>query len=723
MQEIPTWLKTGILKSTAFGTALSITLQLTCCYAGAFASTEDAAPSTGESQPGTSGKLFSAWQHKRHSKKSSQNSEADASLIPEKVLLANGQKEEPTSIALGGLEAVPPANLTEDSKSGQLPVQTSKPSESGLEAMAPVPAVGAPTTPEASAARAQVPAPSPSAATSPEAIDPVASATTASDASVSATGQSAPPDTSVSASTASSSQPTVPPVSQLGATEQAKTPPEEKVAMAATSEPANAPPAVTDENIKLAAATTTTTTTTTTSPLLTGVSMTDTGDPVEKITRDVIVKIFELERLNTYFWAESTKQSKWRPWRMLISEETAAIGVAAGTLIAIEQSLRSLHTGYKFHTVQIGPQLVFAKIFRPPGKVVLEHAFVTALPGIWFAVWQECFELGQNYFTDWQTKQKGFDAKTTRAKAKELQDQIDSLLHQRESAVAASGLSPQALEIETAEAKVLHDLRDMAVQEYADDYVAVRKIRCNQNCFYFWDIAEKITGVLSLQAGLQATRHGKLKNLEAFGVLQIVSAGILELTPVVSRFYAGYRGQKSREHVAQYVHGNPATTPEVFEADRKHLQDVYLANGGSRSQALLNNLQARDAVYKSENETFYALKALTNRDKQEEARAFKHAMLVRTFAAACKIAYGTQSGIVLGDGRQTAPRKVTELILGGTIPYEVALDANIYDKFSEAIRTKKLENQLKGKGELRGQVYRSRLDRMDQAQHIITPGH
>ena len=49
------------------------------------------------------------------------------------------------------------------------------------------------------------------------------------------------------------------------------------------------------------------------------------------------------------------------------------------------------------------------------------------LPGVWFAVGVELFELSQNYFNDWKAKQKGFDPKTTRLKAKELQDQIDAL--------------------------------------------------------------------------------------------------------------------------------------------------------------------------------------------------------------------------------------------------------------------------------------------------------
>jgi hypothetical protein len=476
--------------------------------------------------------------------------------------------------------------------------------------------------------------------------------------------------------------------------------------------------------------TTTSTTTTTSStptsiiapsPLLAGVTVTETDDPIERVNRDLIIKIFELERLNTYFRIESTKQSKWRKWRTLISEETAAIGVAAGTLVAIEQSLRCLHTGYKFHVLKLGPTLVYAKYFRPPGNIVLEHAYVTALPGVWFSVFQECFELGQNYFSDWKAKQKGFDPTTTKIKAKELQDQIDALLAQRDGLVAAANITAPEKELASAEGKVLRDMRDITVQEYKNYYVGARKIRCYQNMFYLVDIAEKVTGVLSLQCGLEAVRRNKIKFNEGFGELQAVSAFLVVLTPIMAKLYSNWRAKGAERNVDQTIHSTPATTAEVFDADRKHLQDLYLATGSSRGQTMLNNLIARDALYRTEGETFYALQAMKNREKADEHKAFVDALKIRSVAFVGKMAYAVNVGFILGDGRQTAPRKITELIVAGTIPYEVVLDMSVYNKAHSAIKGYKYENSLKGKNELPGQIYRARLERLDQAQAVIAP--
>jgi hypothetical protein len=493
------------------------------------------------------------------------------------------------------------------------------------------------------------------------------------------------------------------------------------------------PNAAKDGKMSLAAATgltstTTTATTTTTptsitapSPLLSGVVVTETNDPIETLDRDLIVKIFELERLNTYFRIESTKQSKWRKWRTLISEETAAISVAAGTLVAVEQSLRSLHTGYRFHVVKFGPALVFTKYFRPPGNIVLEHAYVTALPGVWFSIFQEAFELGQNYFSDWKSKQKGFDPTTTRIKAKQLQDQIDGMLTLREGLVASASISAPEKELAGAEGKVLHDMRDITVQEYKNYYVGARKTRCYQNMFYLVDLGEKITGVMSLQCGLEAVRRNKIKFNEGFGVLQATSAFLVILTPVMAKMYSEWRAKGAQHTVDQTIHSTPATTAEVFDADRKHLQDLYLATGSSRGQTMLNNLIARDALYRTEGENFYALQAMRNRQTAEEHKAYIDALKIRSVAFVGKMAYAVNVGFILGDGRQTAPRKITELIVAGTIPYEVVLDMSIYNKGISAHRGYKQELRLKEKNELPGQIYRARLERLDQAQSIIAP--
>jgi hypothetical protein len=136
---------------------------------------------------------------------------------------------------------------------------------------------------------------------------------------------------------------------------------------------------------------------------------------------------------------------------------------------------------------------------------------------------------------------------------------------------------------------------------------------------------------------------------------------------------------------------------------------------------MLNNLIARDALYRTEGENYYALQAMRNRQAAEEHQAFVDALKIRSVAFVGKMAYAVNVGFILGDGRQTAPRKVTELIVAGTIPYEVILDMSIYNKGITAHRGYKAELRQRAKNELPGQIYRARLERLDQAQSVIAP--
>ncbi len=653
MQESKVWKKPGIVRALSLGTALSIVLQMTYCYAIAYA---DAANEPNGEPDTAHNVVFVDVTHKssrhhvisrRHEQVASADVVTDAVTVPSEMSNAIASAAAPTSIeALGGLEAMAPSNLAVEAHSdngsgGQVELASMQ-----------MPA----STSMVAAAKA-------------DAKD----ATKADSTKIAAT---APLSTSTTTTSTTSTTTTS-----------------------------------TGGNKSIVAP----------SPLLNGVVTTETNDPVEKITRDALLKIFELERLNTYFRIESTRQSKWRKWRLLVSEEAAAIGVAAGIFIAVEQSLRSLHTGYKFHVIQFGPGLLFAKVFRPPGKVVLESAFITALPGVWFSVGVELFELSQNYFNDWKARQKGFDPKTTRMKAKQLQDEIDGLLGQRASLVASASVSQSEKDIENAEQKVLVDMRDYVVQEYINYYAGARRLRCYQNMFYWLDLGEKVTGVLSLQEGLESTRRNQTRILTSFGWLQLVSAALVELTPPVAKIYSETRAHISEKFINGYLKGAPTMTAEQMDGDRKHLQELYLNAGSGRGQTLLNNLMARDALYRTEGETYYALQAMKQREKDEARRAFKWSMIIRSIACASKLNFGIM-GILIGDGRQTAPRHVTELLFEGTLPYEVALDLNIVDKFNTTMRAVHKENRLKANNELPGQIYRARLERLDQEQAIIAPG-
>ncbi|PWU02755.1 MAG: hypothetical protein C5B53_01290, partial [Candidatus Melainabacteria bacterium] len=186
-------------------------------------------------------------------------------------------------------------------------------------------------------------------------------------------------------------------------------------------------------------------------------------DEVESLTKQIAGKIFQLERMNTYFRVEDAKVSKWRKWRTFAGDEAAAQTVAAGVLVFIIYALRGVHRGatrtvIKFHNLQIP-----GKFYKQPPNTRLEGGFITTIPGIWIGVAQEMYEMGENFYNDCKAKQRGLDGKTTRAKATQLQGEIDKMLAERAALVNSGNVTPQERELQLAEGKVLKDMRDLAL--------------------------------------------------------------------------------------------------------------------------------------------------------------------------------------------------------------------------------------------------------------------
>jgi len=331
-------------------------------------------------------------------------------------------------------------------------------------------------------------------------------------------------------------------------------------------------------------------------------------DETEQLTKQIAAKIFELERLNTYFRIESTHVSKWRKWRTFAGDEAAAQIVAAGVLVFIIYSLRGLHRGVTQTVIKFHGLSIPGRFYKLPPNTRLEGGIITTIPGIWIGIAQELYELGENYFNDWKAKQRGFDPKTTRTKATQIQNEIDKMLAERTNLVNSGQLTSQERELELAEGKVLKDMRDMALHEYIDYYARAKRVRSFENTFYLVDIAERATGFASLFMGLIALHLGMggRNRLGDLGILQIISAILAPGAPIMGRILSTQVWKHAKRSIAKDINGIDVQSAEAFDADRKHLEDLVL-NAGANGSPVLASLSTRTPVYRMEKENWYAI--------------------------------------------------------------------------------------------------------------------
>jgi hypothetical protein len=450
--------------------------------------------------------------------------------------------------------------------------------------------------------------------------------------------------------------------------------------------------------------------------LLSGAVATE-DESVERLTKQVMAKIFELERLNTYFRIESTRQSKWRKWRQFVADEQAAFGVGAGVLVIIIYALRGVHRGYTETSIKHDGFVIHGKFFQLPRNTALEDGIITTIPFIWVSVLQEIFEIGQNYFYDWKAKQRGFDYKTTRAKATALQNEIDSMLAQRASLLASASATSDERAVQAAEGKVLKDMRDLSLLEYKNYYSGGKKLRAYQNTFYMTDIAERVTGFTSLLMGLVSLKQNKRNELAALGILQIVSAILAPAAPIFAKMHADAVEKHAKRSIDKDITGIEATKPEVFDADRKHLEDLVLNSSGGGS-SVISTIYSRDALYRLEGENLQALDALSKREHHQAKSAYEQSVLHRFVAFGNKTAFGSVA-IAGGFTHLNNPRHYDQLLLGATTPYEVTLDIAFVDTFRRQMQGMAQTKKERAKGELVDQVYEARLDRLEKMESIV----
>lgn len=451
--------------------------------------------------------------------------------------------------------------------------------------------------------------------------------------------------------------------------------------------------------------------------LLLAGSVSEVDESVEKLTKEVMAKIFELERLNTYFRIESTRQSKWRKWRQFVADEQAAFGVGAGVLVIIIYALRGVHRGYTETKIKHDGFVIPGKFFQLPRNTALEDGIITTIPVIWVSVLQEIFELGQNYFYDWKARQRGFDYKTTRAKATALQNEIDSMLAERASLLASASAGSEERAVQAAEGKVLKDMRDLSLLEYKNYYSGGKKLRAYQNTFYMTDIAERVTGFTSLLMGLVSLKQNKRNELAALGILQIISAILAPAAPIFAKMRADSVEKQANRSINKDITGIEATKPAVFDADRKHLEDLVLNSAGGGS-SVISTIYSRDALYRLEGENLQALDALSKREHHQAKSAYEQSVLHRLVAFGNKTAFGSVA-IAGGFTHLNNPRHYDQLLLGATTPYEVTLDIAFVDTFRRQMQGLAQTKKERARGELIDQVYEARLDRLEKMESIV----
>ncbi|MFN8555059.1 MAG: hypothetical protein U0103_26625 [Candidatus Obscuribacterales bacterium] len=311
------------------------------------------------------------------------------------------------------------------------------------------------------------------------------------------------------------------------------------------------------------------------------------GKQVDDLTRQILIKLIELERFNLHYTLEVAKQGRWKGWRYAFFQEINTGTGLAGSIIS---------------TVERGSHL------HSPGsvsRVVQQRANIVPMIGSIIGAGAAAMEFGINEYHDVVARSKGFAPKTARLHVAGIKADIDRLMAQREALLkveeTSSALQARA-HIDEAETKVLNDLRDECVMEFERYQIGARKIFAFQQSQYFFDCTKyTLNAIGSYFAYKSLHDHDRRWNGRA-GVMWNISGGVFIFGPIISRVIAKGVGEGHKAALRATVGDAHATTIAKLEADRQMLEN--LCKSANCSPDKVETAVVRTAMYEGHQKRF-----------------------------------------------------------------------------------------------------------------------
>jgi len=320
---------------------------------------------------------------------------------------------------------------------------------------------------------------------------------------------------------------------------------------------------------------------------------------VNELTNEIIYHEIALQRINTHFRIESTRQPRLRPWRQLLYSETNSNCTEAGLIGRMALS-------YPFMSKDSGR----------PDQTLIQRSAAVSMIGQLVGAAGESFELLVNMTNDWKARKRGFDPKSYRKKVNNLTAKIDDLIREREELIKSSQLSETDLEMANAEGALLRDVRDLTCLQYSQYHSSAKRLRFFQNAAYLISINKNLVGAASNVLNIQASRLRDSKISGSASLLNLIAGVLVTATPVFGRVSGNLAGLVDRRIVSKDFARVQARESAAFARDRLQLEELLSKGGYSQAAGQPEQLN-RIGIYSRQEELLLAQRANISRERKQ----------------------------------------------------------------------------------------------------------
>ncbi len=485
----------------------------------------------------------------------------------------------------------------------------------------------------------------------------------------------------------------------------------------------------------------------------------ETNDPVELLTRKILQQQIELQKLNTQFRIETALVSRWRQRRVFFYGETNAACTESSLIASIsarQQLLRSLKAARGFSQGSKDPvetddtpdsngsTTATTSAPRTSGRVHGRLAAATELQltGQTVSATGDLFELGLNFAHYCQIRHRNFAPAQYRQRVHKISLDLDSLILQRQQAIAQRNEKEHALRgepdaatlpgdqhaqhifqlnadrdgLEACEGKMLSDLRDLAMVDYLEYHAATERFWVLQNSAFVLDFAKNSVGMTGNIISLYGSHWRRPRFAGSGGVCSVVTGALVMLQPVVGRVSGNLSGNAARRLVSKELINVNVRTSDVFETDRKRL--ITLQEKATRAGVASSGLAQRMPLYAEQEKL---MRDMNGYFKNERKRAHNTLVENVTFASLVgppRIANGV-TGIVGGYRyyRDSAARE--RMFLAGNISYACGTGLNMLET-ARLQANEELRQYHLGKTHMRtNQRFQARLQALNRLESTV----
>lgn len=262
-------------------------------------------------------------------------------------------------------------------------------------------------------------------------------------------------------------------------------------------------------------------------------------------------------KLNAEFRTHYTAGDKWKKRRLKLYD-FAGGGIAnAGDIALLSQFWRYYRSP--------GDGLAH-KGRLESGPLVVMIAYCT-LGGLYAL--EGCYDLAKDY----KGKQKGFSAKTVYKKALAAKTDLDKLFAVRDQKLQS--LSPDKIALQTAQGRVLRDVRDLSLIEFSRVYVDSRKQKAARDLTTLGTIAVCATGAWpGAYAVLRGVKDVNLKKVGSGGIGFLISGSTLTAAPALIHGGAAITGKVCTSKLEDSLIKSQSTTIAALEKDLANYRDL-----------------------------------------------------------------------------------------------------------------------------------------------------